>query len=178
MLVQVAEIGQPGRPVYSSLLPADPPGLTAASRSLLESSSSSGPPSTPPSSCAGHEAEVDAPNYTNRTAKHNPLIDRNPYKANQADRRPEFVPVLDHWPHLLLAILPDHVPCALRAERALLLCIDVTHECNEHECIDYSADCLIKQEFDQDVLRALLGLCRLDRLHVWVVGGRGNICRE
>lgn len=74
--------------------------------------------------------------------------------------------------------MPDDVPCALSAQYALLRSVDIGHEGQEHEGIDYGADCLIEQELDHDVLRALLGLRGLDGLDIWVVRGRGDVGGE
>lgn len=128
--------------------------------------------------CASHKAEVDTPYYTDRAAKDHSLIDRYPYKADQADRWPKLVSILHHRPQVLLAVGLDKVPCTLRAQCALLRRIDIAHEGQKHERVDNSADCLIEQKLDHDIFRALLVLGWLDSLDIWVVGCRGDICRE
>ena len=100
----------------SSLLPAD---LHACRPNLDRLRSrprqAMGPPCCVSRLRASHEAEVDAPNHTDRAPEHNPLVDWNPDETDQTDRRPEFVAILEHWPQLLLTILPNHIPSTLRA---------------------------------------------------------------
>jgi hypothetical protein len=100
-----------------------------------------------------HETQIDAPDYTHRAPKNHSLIDWYPYKADQADHWPEFVPVLHHRPGLVAAILRNCAPGILLA---LLRCIDVCHVRQKHECIDYCSDRLIEQELDQDIAFACL----------------------
>jgi hypothetical protein len=128
------------------------------------------------SNCTNHyssihrQTQVDAPNHADRATKHDPLIHGHPYKADQADCRPELVPVLHHGPRFVAAFLHNRAPSVLLA---LLRCVDISHIRQEHECVDERADGLVEQELYQDVDLAGLRLGGLGAL-LFLAAFRGH----
>jgi hypothetical protein len=106
------------------------------------------------------QTQVDTPYHAHRASKHNSLVDGHPQEAYQAYRGPKLVSILDHWPQLVCAIPGNHIH-GIHAR--LALGIDVSHIGQEHERVNHGADCLVKQELDEDIGLAerLLGGVRL-----------------
>jgi hypothetical protein len=117
------------------------------------------------------QTQIDSPDHAHHGTEQHSLIDGDPQEADQADSRPELVPVLHHGPCLVAAVLCNCAPSVLLA---LLGSIDISHVCQEHECVNYCANGLIQQELDQDIDLADLGLAGRSGLLIGAFLGGGR----